>query len=250
MMKRQDPRGKAQSLIWHTLTNFFLCLAASLLVISCASTTVTDREQLVFGKLPRPGNILVYDFAASADELPKNSAIYGRPELDTTPQTAEQLKKGKELGGLITTSLVDDIQNLGMVAELAAADAQPQLNDLVIQGYLISAKAGSEGKRVIIGFGDGSSDLKTVVEVFQMTDKGLRELGSGDLNAEGGKTPGMVLGAASFIATHNPLGLVVNTGIQAYDELSGSSKLEGRAKQTAKEISEVLKKRFQEQGWI
>jgi hypothetical protein len=35
-----------------------------------------------------------------------------------------------------------------------------------------------------------------------------------------------------------------------YEEESGSSKVEGRAKQIAKEIADVLKKRFQEQGWI
>jgi len=249
-MNKQDPWCKAHSLIQHKLTNLFLCLTVSLFVIGCASTTITDREQMVFGKLPRPGNILVYDFAASADELPKNSALYGSTDLDTTPQTAKQLSKGKELGRLIATSLVADIRAIGMPAELAAADSKPQLNDLVIRGYLLSAKEGSEGKRIIIGFGDGASDLKTVVEGFQMTATGLRKLGSGDLNAEGGKTPGTVLGAASLIATHNPLGLIVNTGIQAYGELSGSSKLEGRAKQTAKEISEVLKKRFQEQGWV
>jgi hypothetical protein len=35
-----------------------------------------------------------------------------------------------------------------------------------------------------------------------------------------------------------------------YGEESGSSTVKGRAKQTAKEIADVLKKRFQEQGWI
>ncbi len=249
-MNRQYPRLKVQSVIWRKLTSIFLCLIASFILFGCASTKVTDREQLVFGKLPRPGNILVYDFAASAGELPKESGLYGSPELDTTPQTADQLAEGKKLGALIATSLVADIQDLGMPAELATADAKPQLNDLVLRGYFLSVKEGSEGKRVIIGFGDGASDLKTAVEGFQMTAKGLRKLGSGELNAKGAKTPGTALGAASFIATHNPLGLIVNTGIQAYGELSGSSKLEGRAKQTAKEISEVLKKRFEEQGWI
>jgi hypothetical protein len=38
--------------------------------------------------------------------------------------------------------------------------------------------------------------------------------------------------------------------MHVYGEESGSSKLEGRAKQTAKEIAEALKQRFQEQGWI
>jgi hypothetical protein len=38
--------------------------------------------------------------------------------------------------------------------------------------------------------------------------------------------------------------------MKAYGEETGSSGIEGRAKQTAKEIADVLKKRFQEQGWI
>jgi len=32
--------------------------------------------------------------------------------------------------------------------------------------------------------------------------------------------------------------------------VSGSSKVEGRAKKTAEEIADVLKERFKEQGWV
>jgi hypothetical protein len=53
-----------------------------------------------------------------------------------------------------------------------------------------------------------------------------------------------------MIATHNPAGLIVSTGMKVYGEASGKSKIEGRAEQTAKEIAELLKKRFTEQGWI
>jgi hypothetical protein len=35
-----------------------------------------------------------------------------------------------------------------------------------------------------------------------------------------------------------------------YGEESGKNTIEGRAKQIAQEIGDVLKKRFQEQGWI
>jgi hypothetical protein len=38
--------------------------------------------------------------------------------------------------------------------------------------------------------------------------------------------------------------------MKVYGEESGSSKVEGRAKATAKEIADVLKQRFQQQGWI
>jgi hypothetical protein len=58
------------------------------------------------------------------------------------------------------------------------------------------------------------------------------------------------VGAATFIATANPAGLINSTGMKAYGEMSGKSKVEGRADQTAKEIADVLKEWFQELGWI
>lgn len=236
--------------LWSNKFSIVICLVVSLFLFGCASTKVSDQERLVYGEIPQPGNILVYDFAASPSELPTNSALYGHPDVDTAPPTAAQLEEGKKLSALIASNLVTDIRSLGMPAELAWDGIKPQLNDLVIRGYLISVNKGNEGERVIIGFGGGSSDLKTAVEVFQMTTKGLRKLGSGDLNAEGAKTPGGILGLATLAATHNPLGLIVSGGMHLYGEETGSAKLEGRAKQTAKEISDVLKKRFQEQGWI
>ena len=38
--------------------------------------------------------------------------------------------------------------------------------------------------------------------------------------------------------------------MKVYGEASGSDTIEGRAKATAKEIADVLKQRFQQQGWI
>jgi hypothetical protein len=88
------------------------------------------------------------------------------------------------------------------------------------------------------------------VEGFQMTAQGLRKLGSGSTDAEGSKTPGADLGVLGLLATHNPAGLIISSGMKIYGEESGSSTVKGRAKQTAKEIADVLKRRFQEQGWI
>jgi hypothetical protein len=92
--------------------------------------------------------------------------------------------------------------------------------------------------------------LKVAVEGFQMTAQGLRKLGSGTTASGGGKGPGTAMGVATLIATNNPAGLIVSTGVKVYGEKSGSAKVEGRAKQTAKEIADVLKGRFEEEGWI
>lgn len=83
-----------------------------------------------------------------------------------------------------------------------------------------------------------------------MTARGLRKLGFGTVDAGGSNTPGAALGLATFAATANPAGLIISSGAKVYGEASGSSKIEGRAKATAKEIADVLKQRFQDQGWI
>ncbi len=139
---------------------------------------------------------------------------------------------------------------MGMPAELASPGIQPQLNDIVIRGYLLSIKEGSVAKRVAIGFGSGASELRTMVEGFQMTAQGLRKIGTGTVDAGGNKTPGAALGLATFLATANPAGLIISSGAKVYGEASGNSTVEGRAKGTAKEIADVLKQRFQQQGWI
>jgi hypothetical protein len=130
------------------------------------------------------------------------------------------------------------------------AGIEPATNDIVIRGYLISFDKGNAAERVGIGLGSGASNLKVAAEGFQVTAHGLRKLGSGSSDAGGSKTPGMAVGAATLIATHNPAGLIISTGMKVYGEKSGKSTIEGRVDQTAKEIANILKKRFQEQGWI
>lgn len=222
-----------------------LCLSTGF-----ASTKVTDRQILVNEKLPRPGHILVYDFVATPADIPADSSLAGRHEEHPTPQTAEQIDAGRTVGAAIAVQLVEHIRSMGMPAEQASAQSTPKINDIVIRGYLLSIDEGSADKRFLVGFGSGSSELKAAVEGHQMTDQGLRKLGSGTVDTGGGKTPGVAGPLAAAIASGNPLGLIISGGMKLYGEESGKSKIEGRIKQTVKEIADVLKERFKQQGWI
>jgi hypothetical protein len=226
------------------------CLLALLFVTGCASTKVTNRDEVVTGQLPRPNTIWVYDFAATPADVPAESALAGQDTGHSTPQTAEQIATGRKVGAEIATQLVEQINAMGMSAERAGPETRPQINDIVIHGYLLSVVQGSEKERVLVGFSAGESELRVAAEGFEVTAHGLRKLGSGSTDATGAKTPGTGVGILALVATHNPVGLIVSTGMKAYGEETGSSGIEGRAKQTAKEIADVLKKRFQEQGWI
>ena len=221
-----------------------------LVIAGCASTKVTSRDEAAVGKLPRPNTIWVYDFAATPADVQGKSALAGKHSEHSPPQTTEQIATGRKLGAEIEAQLVEQIHGMGLPAKHAVTGTTPQINDLVIRGYLISFDKGSAEKRILIGFGSGASDLKVAVEGFQMTAQGLRKLGSGKTDSEGGKTPGADLGVLGLIATHNPAGLVISSGMKIYEEKSGKSTVKGRAKQTATEIADVLKKQFQEQGWI
>ena len=226
------------------------CLFVALVITGCASTKVTHREVLVTGHIPRPATIWVYNFAATAAEVPDNSALVGEADLDTTPQTAEEIAEGMKLGSDMAMELVTKINEMGMSAQIASLTTKPQINDTIIRGYLLSVTEGSGAMRVVIGFGAGKSSLSTMVEGFQVTANGERKLGYGTVDAGGNKSPGMILGVATFLATKNPVGLIINGGMQTYNVASGNSGISGRSKATVDEIADVLKKRFEEQGWI
>jgi uncharacterized protein DUF4410 len=226
------------------------CLCGLVVIAGCASTEVIDRHEYRGEKIPRPAHIWVYDFAATPEEVPAGSELAGQPVQHPTPQTAEEIAVGRQVGSGIAQTLVEEIRNMGLPASRASSGTTPQLNDLVLRGYLLSVDEGSATKRVAVGFGSGGSELKVAVEGFQMTAQGLRKLGSGKLHSGGSKTPGGAVGVAALIVTGNPVGLIVGGGVKAYGEYSGSAKIEGRAKDTAKEIAEKLRPKFQEQGWI
>jgi hypothetical protein len=227
-----------------------LALAFGLLVLAgCASANVSNQKSNVTGLIPRPGQIWVYDFSANPADIPADSALTNidKPEK---PPTDEEVAMGRQLGISISAELVSKIKEMGMPAAVATPDTKPQLNDIVLRGYLVSIEKGGTLARMTIGFGAGGSELTTVVEGYQMTTNGLRKLGSGTVGATGSKGPGMALGAATWAVTGSPVGLVVSGGLKVYGEASGRSSVEGRAKDTAKEIADFLKTKFQAQGWI
>ncbi len=187
---------------------------------------------------------------ATPEEVQPDSALATQNVAPSIPPSPLQTDLDRQLGMKIAEELAQEIRNMGLPGVRATQSTIPHVNDIMLRGYLLTVDKGSAVERVALGFGAGASDLKTLIEGYQMTPKGPRKLGEGDVNAGGGKTPGAALGLATLLITHNPVGLVVSTGVKAYGEASGSATIEGRAKATAKEIADVLKIRFEQQGWI
>ena len=100
----------------------------------------------------------------------------------------------------------------------------------MLRGYFVSIEEGSAGKRVLVGFGSGTAEMRAAVEGYQMTAQGLRLLGSGEVRSGGGAMPGVAVPLAVLAATANPIGLVVGGGAKLYGrrrEATGSDTIEG-----------------------
>jgi hypothetical protein len=223
-------------------------LIVAALLAGCASTEATEQTAMVPG-VQKPRHIVVYDFIGDPNRIPPDSVAAAKVDR-SDPPSPEDIQTANELGALIAERLAADIREMGLSASRATPGEQPAVGDGVLKGYLVSTESGKAGRRFLVGFGSGKSEMETVVEGFGMTPQGLRNLGSGTIGASGAKTPGVVMPAAMAAATGNPVGLVVVGSVKLYNEASGKSGLEGRAKSTADEIAEQLKIRFKQRGWI
>lgn len=226
-----------------------LVLAAMLAVAGCSTTNVVaEPTRLGQSRIAKPDRILVQDFAASAADMDPN--LQPAAAAAQNAASGKALEEGRQLGRLVADRLVDEINAMGMTAVLARNAAPARVGDIVIVGHFESVDEGSAGKRVLIGFGSGKAEVKTVVQGYLMTESGLQKLGGGSVDAGGGKGPGLVVPILVTAATANPIGLVVAGAAKAEGEISGRTTAEGAAKRTADTIAERLEERFKEQGWI
>lgn len=234
----------------NTFIRFASCLLVLVLAVGCASTDVTKQSMMSAEEIARPDRIYVYPFASTPADIPSWSAVAGLYAQSNVPPEPEVLEAGRKLGALVAKELVTAINAMGMFAMEGNHQSAPQVNDGLIIGYLEAVDEGNTAKRVMIGFGSGGADLKTVVEGYQMTPSGPRRIGSGELQAGGSKTPGAVVPIAVFAATSNPIGLIVMGSAKVAGEVTGTNTIEGTAKRTAKAIAGQLQERFKKRGWI
>lgn len=231
---------------------FFMAVLCGLLLISgCASNDVTGRRSRVGEeRIPRPDRIIVHSFAATPEDIPANSAIARLYARRDAPQTETEIELGRKLGVQVAHALVQEILDMALPAELAGSGRPPQQGNIVFHGGFISIDEGSRAKRMLIGFGAGAAELKTLVEAFQVTSSGLRPLGSAEFRSAGGKMPGIVVPiGVGAVAGRAATSAAIAGGANIVQEL-GPEGIQGAAKGTAKEIAKILRDAFQKQGWI
>jgi len=163
--------------------------------------------------LPRPQLIVVHDLGVTASDVTLDSAIGERllQMVRETPTSAQELQVGREVAHAVTANLVKEIDKLGIPAVPAAMATPVAGPSLAIDGHFLSVDEGNRMRRMVIGFGAGASEVRTLVPIYETTSEGRRLVEDFYTTVKSSRKPG---------------------------------------KHTAEEIAKVLKKFFAEQGWI
>lgn len=232
------------------MINRYSAIFAVLILVGCATAEMTPTYDYRGPKLPKPSRILVYDFSADSREIPAFSPLRSRVGEWNPPQSQEQFELGRKLGVQVASDIAGKIRGMGLSGFRMPRQSAPAPGDLVLMGYFMTLDEGSTAKRMIVGFGSGSAELKVIIEGYRMTEQGLIFLGSGEGMAASGASPGTALSLGVAIATANPAGLIISGAMKTAGELSGRQTIEGASQRIADLISERLAIKFKEQGWI
>lgn len=229
--------------------------ALALALAGCGSDTdaeVTNKMSKKDRKtLPPPTQILVYDFAVSPGEIPADSAA--RNELqgagDDPYNNAQRTQLEHQVAGVLAEELVEELQDLDLPARRWRGPAPAGTGVYTIEGQFVTIDEGNAAARMIIGFGAGGTELKTLVQAYVVEPTGKRLLAEATVDSESSSAPGLAatlpVGAAiSGIATAS----AINTGVGTIRELNTDVR-EG-AEDTARAIVELMEPRMEQMDWI
>ncbi|MGY1409092.1 MULTISPECIES: DUF4410 domain-containing protein [unclassified Luteimonas] len=215
-------------------------VAIAVVCVGCAGARVKNVQADHSLALPRPARIVIYDFTTGPTDV--QMLFSPRQEGEHAVLTQEQPDLLAEaVADSLATRLVEGIRSLGLPAERVAGAAQPEMNDLVIEGDFVRIDTGSRARRFVIGFGMGASELRTRVRVFQVTAEGWKPVQQFETVATGSRLPGAAFGTAVAGSA------AISAGIAGVRELRTA--IDADAGRTAEQIAGNVSELKTAQGW-
>jgi hypothetical protein len=216
--------------------------------VSCAKARVQNvtTEPAV---LPRPGRVVVFDFETGGSDVRVGSSPARTAKRAVGLSVGDADLLAEAVADALASRLVGDVGALGLVAERAIGTSPPAPNDVVIQGQFIRIDEGSQVKRFVIGFGAGATELRTLVEMFQVSADGWRPITQFDTVAQGSRLPGAAFGVAggAAVGAAATTSAIVGSGTGAIRELRAS--IDGDARRTSEQIAKKVSELKTAQRW-
>jgi hypothetical protein len=220
---------------------------AALFAVACASAGVEDVQRHASEEsVLRPPVFVVYDFAVSPDDVVSDT--FGEEFRAPEPDDKRYLE-AREVATTLSGLIVEKLGERGIEATRGSYGGLLPMHALVLKGQFVTIDAGSRLKRMTIGFGAGSSELRVRGQVYQVTERGLRRISEAEVEATGSKMPGMAIPVAGgAVAGTVVTSAVVSGGMSVVREAKGQ--MHGDASRLADEIAERAEAFYKRRGWL
>ncbi len=197
--------------------------------------------------LPKPDQILVYDFTVPPDVITMDESAAARlyrrraarmgSDDDSSPDVVARQARAS-----FSKTLVSLLRKASMPTEMALGpDTMAPAHTLVVQGEFTAIDEGNKTKRVMIGLGRGASDVQAHVTVALTTGTQPIVLSEFKLKSESGKKPGaaatMGVGALAVGATTGAAG-------------DRKATVEADASRMAKAVAKQIQALMAAQKWV
>jgi hypothetical protein len=218
------------------------------MLAACGQTGVRKPTSAPETDLPRPGRILVYDFAVSEQEVKEYQGIMRQKPAIKDAAERERLL-AQEVKDALADEVVAALRPLGFVVERVPRGTRVANRDLLIDGKFLTVDEGNPLQRLVVGFGNGASGVTTQVEVSQAP--GSRPVLEFTTRSDSGRLPGAapLLGAGAVVQGGVTAGMVVGnaavSGVKTY-----KSDVARMAAESGDQVARYLSEFFAKQGWI
>jgi hypothetical protein len=233
--------------VTHRLTTLWLTSLAATLALGCAKARLDVTQAPPFGPMVKPSVVLVYDFAVTPEEALTDSL--GAYSERVGEAESKEIQFARATAASLSEQLVAKLQKKGIAAQRAPDGRVPPLHAFVVRGQFLDVDKGSRLKRMVIGFGAGSSKLVARVQVYQAVDWGLRRIAEAEATASGAKAPGMAVpvgaGAAMGAAATSA---AISGGLTVTREVRGGMVTD--AGRMAEQIAKRAEAYYRSLGWL
>lgn len=234
----REKRGILRKRFFYSL---YWCSVACL--ISCARTYVQPLlEYEGTQQLQPPDLVLIHNFLAP----PPDDA----PDQDSQAEIEDRGHLTEEANHELCTTLIEEMNKLGVTAQKASDTISPVENTLSIEGEFLCLEEGSRLKRLLLGFGAGAAQINTIVRIFLHSGNHKELLQEFMVTVETPDKAGIGPAMLGFdpLAGGGIISATVSSSVTAASE-TWKNDIEALSDTLAKEIVKTLLEFSIRQGW-
>lgn len=235
----------------NIFTKMYFLLA--LTALGCAGAQVTHQNEAAPISNAPPGQVFVYPFAVDPSDVTLNQSFFQKTYRSMSGENEgdQQLQIAHQTAQNICIQVAADLTQKNITATCLQRGVPPTgSNVLVLDGVFTDISEGNRLRRMVIGLGAGASKLNAVVQVYQKSDGGSRELIDFSTTADSGYMPGAgITGPAGAAAGGATAAASLGVNIAAGGVKNYTSSTGYLVDKTTTQIVDLVVAYYNRQGW-